>query len=125
MKKYQKDHEDPANDDDDIFTERIFHCPGGFQPGKMKADERWRPMETTQKPEQQVCHESHDAEYLDILMIQGQVGSSPNMMMMLMTMIITITNIMMMMTAITMTMAMMNIDNVSDESIMMMMMTKT
>merc|ERR1719151_42348 len=25
---------------------------GGFQPGKMKADERWRP--TTQKPEQQV-----------------------------------------------------------------------
>ena len=38
-------------------------CAGGFQPGKMKADERWRPA--AQKPEQQVCHESHDAQYLD------------------------------------------------------------
>ena len=29
----------------------------------MKADERWRPV--AQKPEQQVCHESYDAQYLD------------------------------------------------------------
>ena len=34
----------------------------------MKADERWRP--TTQKPEQQVCHQSHD-EYLDLILYFG------------------------------------------------------
>ena len=51
MKKCQKDHEDPANDDDDIFTERIFHCPGGFQPGKMKAEERWRPAGQKKEPQ--------------------------------------------------------------------------
>ena len=49
----------------------------------MKADERWRP--TTQKPEQQVCHQSHD-EYLDFILVLD-FGSS-NMMIMLMTMML-------------------------------------
>ena len=32
-------------------------CSGGFQPGKMKADERWRPV--SQKPEQEVFDENY------------------------------------------------------------------
>ena len=33
----------------------LYHCPGGFQPGKMKAEERWRPAGQKTEPQVIFC----------------------------------------------------------------------
>ena len=48
-----------------IDAGKIFHCPGGFQPGKMKAEERWRPA--GQKKEPQVRQNYLDSFFLSVV----------------------------------------------------------